>query len=381
MTASSIEVDPWTDRIGGFFERHPGFMRRLGGWESELFRERLGGTSIDRPIYIAGLARSGSTILLELLARHPEVGTHRYRDFPGVMAPLAWNWFMDRASRPRAPKERAHRDRIAITPESPEAFEEVVWMAFFPRAHDPGLSAVLDQSSSYPGFETYYRDHIRKILDLRRARRYASKGNYNVTRLGYLKKLLPDARFLVPVRDPFWHVASLMKQHRLFEAAETEDEAVLRSMRCSGHFEFGLDRRIISIGRQDEERAIKALWAEGREALGWARYWALLNGHVLEMLDRDPKLADATLIVRYEDLCERPRATMGRILSHCRLEAGSLPDVAAEVVSAPTYYRPEFNQRERDEIEAYIGEVAARLGYGSPAVAGARAGLGLPTNA
>ncbi len=380
MSASTIEVDPWTDRIGGFFERYPGFMRRLGRWEAKLLRERLDGIPVDRPIYIAGLARAGSTILLELLARHPEIATHRYRDFPGVMAPLAWNWFIDRASQPQTPKERAHHDRISITPESPEAFEEAVWMAFFPQAHDPSASAVLDGTASHAEFEAYYLDHVRKILALRGARRYASKGNYNVTRLAYLQKLFPDARFLVPVRDPYWHIASLMKQHRLFVAAETADAAVLRSMRRSGHFEFGLDRRIVSVGRPEEERAIAALWAEGREAAGWARYWSLLDGHVLETLDRDPKLAEATLIVRYEDFCERPRATMGKILAHCGLEAGYLPDVAAEIVSAPTYYRPDFSHKEREDIETFTSDVAARLGYDVSA-AGNRVGAGLATSA
>src|SRR5690606_3297213 len=101
-----------------------------------MLRERLDPLPADRPVYVSGLARSGSTILLELLARHPELVTHRYRDFPLVLTPHAWNWFVDRAGRAdHVAKERAHRDRIKVTPESPEAFEEVLWMAFFPQLH------------------------------------------------------------------------------------------------------------------------------------------------------------------------------------------------------------------------------------------------------
>src|SRR5690606_20720247 len=130
---AGLEVDAWTDRFGRLLERHRGFWVRVGNWETRLLEDQLDGVVIDRPIYIAGLARSGSTILLEMLARHSDTATHRYRDFPIVPAPWAWSWFVDRAGKKEhVLAERAHRDRIKVSPESPEAFEEVLWMTFFP---------------------------------------------------------------------------------------------------------------------------------------------------------------------------------------------------------------------------------------------------------
>src|SRR3546814_14155500 len=87
-----------------------------------------------------------------------------------------------------------------ITPDSPEAFEEVLWMAFFPDLHDPTASSVLDERTDNAAFESFYRDHIRKLLRVRGGRRYLSKGNYSVTRLEYLLKVFPDARFILPVQ-------------------------------------------------------------------------------------------------------------------------------------------------------------------------------------
>ena len=205
--------------------------------------------------------------LLELLARHPDVVTHRYRDFPPVLVPWMWNRFLDHATR-RDPEatERAHGDRIMITPESPEAFEEAVWMAFFADAHEPARSAVLDEGTRRPDFEEFYRNHVRKLLLLRGGRRYVAKGNYNVTRLGYLLKLFPDARFVIPVRDPLWHVASLMKQHQLFCREEEQNPRVLRHMRRSGHFEFGLGRRVINTG--DEPLQVYTIYAPVHHASG-----------------------------------------------------------------------------------------------------------------
>ena len=214
-------VDRWTDLAGGFTSRRPRLMRRLGNLETRLLRDEIEGIEIDRPIFIAGLARSGSTILLECLAEHPDAATHRYRDYPGVMAPIAWSRLTDRLLAGREVRaERAHADGIEVTPESPEAIEEMIWMAFFEGLHDPSRSSVLDETTANPAFAAFYREHVRKLLWLRAGRRYVSKGNYNLTRLAYLQQLFPDARFVVPVREPLWHVASLMKQHALFCAAE-----------------------------------------------------------------------------------------------------------------------------------------------------------------
>jgi hypothetical protein len=355
----------WLDRLGGLVERTAGLWQKLAALESLAYRAELDAIRIDRPIYVAGLARSGSTILLELLAGRPEVATHRYRDFPPVLTPLFWNRaFAHIYPKDAPPVERAHKDRILVTPDSPEAMEEVIWMRFFPWIHDGGRSQVLGRDAGHPAFERFYKDHLRKILLVRGGRRYLSKGNYNLTRLGYLHRLFPDARFVVPVREPAWHVASLLKQHRLFCAAETRDPRILRHMRRVGHFEFGLDRRAVNVGDTARVQVIEALWAEGEEARGWARYWAMLYGFVLDQLAADPALAAAVLVVRYEDLCADAEATLGRVLAHAGLEvpAAELAPLAARL-SRPDYYRPAFTPEEQAAIEEETRAVQQRLGH------------------
>src|SRR3546814_7617019 len=115
--------------------------------------------------------------------------------------------------------------------------------ACFGRLHDPHASAVLDAGTDCPEFERFFADHMRKLLWVRRRPRYLSKANYNVTRMEYLLKLFPDARFVLPLRDPAAHIASLMKQQRLFCEGERRHPAALEHMRRIGHFEFGIDRR------------------------------------------------------------------------------------------------------------------------------------------
>ena len=134
-----IRVPGWQDALGAWVERRPRLRRRLGNWETIALQDRLGEGAIDRPTCICGWARSGTTILLTLLAEHPETTTHRYRDFPALSTPWAWNWFVDRAARGNEqPSERAHGDGLMVTADSPEAFDEVLWAAFSP----PGKETV-----------------------------------------------------------------------------------------------------------------------------------------------------------------------------------------------------------------------------------------------
>ncbi len=360
-----MEMPGWIDRLGGFVERTAGLWVKLGGVESNAMRGELDATPVDRPIYIAGLARSGSTILLELLAAHPDVATHRYRDYPPIYTPMFWSRAFSNIYRgDAAPVERAHKDRILVTPDSPEAIEEVLWMRFFDARHDPRVSQVLDGATANPAFEAFYRDHIRKILIIRQGRRYLAKGNYNVTRLAYLAKLFPDARFVVPVRAPRGHVASLAKQHRLFCEQERADPRVLRHMRRVGHFEFGLDRRPLNVGDTEAGLSIAGLWQAGHEARGLARQWAQVYGFVLDQLEREPGLRERTLLLRYEDVCADGHAALGRAFAHVALELPEerLAPMAARL-SAPTYYSDGFSSEEIAAIAEETVGVASRLGY------------------
>src|SRR3546814_5414240 len=131
---SGFEVAGWLDRFSALVDRWPNFWIRLGNFETRLLADDLAGIPIVAPIHVAGLARSGSTILLECLARHPDAATHRYRDYPALPTPWFWHRFIDRAPKREDAVERTHGDGIMVTPESPEALEEMLWMAFFPRS-------------------------------------------------------------------------------------------------------------------------------------------------------------------------------------------------------------------------------------------------------
>ena len=340
--------------------QNQGAWRLLGDLETRLLAPRLQFVKLDRPVFITGLARAGTTILLRKLSELPDFASHRYADFPFLFTPYAWSRLRRLApARPERPRERMHADRIMVTAESPEAMEEILWRAFFPAPHD----GILDRQVQHAPFDAFFADHIRKLLLARGASRYVSKNNYNVTRLGYLARLFPDSRFLLSVRSPIAHVASLMKQHDLFCRVQRESEAARRHLRLVGHFEFGLDRRPINPGDGAAIHAIEASWRAGADVRGWAAYWALIYRHVLDVVAADPALAGRCLIVRYEDLCERSTATVAAICRHIGV-APTHADQLADGLSQPTYYAVPFSTAERAVIDEATATVAARLGYG-----------------
>jgi hypothetical protein len=346
-----------------FAQQMAALLKSLGDTETELLGKRLGNFVLDRPVFITGLARSGSTMLLELFSRLPEVGTHRYRDFPMVFVPYFWNRFQQRFAASAAPIERPHRDRIRITKDSPEAFEEALWMHFFPLVHDPEACHRLTPSESNSRFEEFYRDHLRKILWVRGRPRYVSKGNYNIARLEYLGEWLADARFVIPIRHPVSHVNSLVRQHRLFTQYSQQDPRVPQYMRAAGHFEFGPQR--VPINLDDETGLhISQAWHGGDDARGYAILWRHVYEHARQVGRESGSLGKRITFVRYEDFCAEPLVTLRRLFEFCELRSGvsellgNLPHIAA-----PQPDRDDVDAAQRERVWNLTRDVAESFGY------------------
>jgi hypothetical protein len=293
---------------------HGSLLHFAGDLETACLSRRLREISVTAPVFITGLARSGTTILLEELSRLTGFGTHRYRDFPFVMVPFAWNWFQDRFQKDLAPRERPHQDRIRITPESPEAFEEPIWQHFFSQVHAADKSHRLSADSRNGEFDSFFTDHIRKLLLVRGAGRYLSKGNYNIARIEYLANVFPDARFIVPIRHPLTNVTSLVRQHELFTEYARRDSRVPRCLAAAGHYEFGPQRVPIRLTDEAGDR-IQVAWDNGDDATGYAIQWAEIYQFV-NMLRTDPGLSRRILVVRHEDFCQQPRAMLTKVAWH-----------------------------------------------------------------
>lgn len=357
-----MKVSFFQEKAGKFINMHPKIMIKFGNWETNQLQDKLINLPIDSPIYITGLARSGTTILLEKLASHPDLVSYRYKDFPLVYIPVWWDRFLKRASSGNIKSvERAHKDRIKITPDSPEAMEEIIWMSFFKDIHETSKTNSLDKNTRNNDFVDFYKNNIRKILFSRIGKRYIAKGNYNISRIEYINTIFPDAKFIVAIRNPVDHIASLMKQHSLFCKLEQDDKKVLSYMQTLGHFEFGLDRRPINFGNNNIVQQIEKCWNNGEEVRGWALSWSSVYAYVADLLE-DKHLVNKIILVNYDELCKNPSETLQSIYSKCELILDeSIIMEQAKTISAPKYYKHNFNNDEIYQIRKETDNTLKRI--------------------
>ncbi|MEI9964518.1 MAG: hypothetical protein WDM92_07265 [Caulobacteraceae bacterium] len=86
-------------------------------------------------MFVAGLPRAGTTLVLELIEAAGGFASYHYRDMPFLLAPMLWAGLTGAAARDGGLRERAHGDGMDVGLDSPEAFEEVVWRTFHPKRY------------------------------------------------------------------------------------------------------------------------------------------------------------------------------------------------------------------------------------------------------
>jgi hypothetical protein len=340
----------------------------LGNLESKMLERKIATQRVDRPLYICGLPRAGTTITLQMLSEHPEVVTHKYADFLMPYMPYVWNKVFPRVpvNAMKEPVQRIHRDRIEVTRDSAEMGEEILWEHFFPFIHDEQKYSVLDYDTANSRFESFYDDHLRKLALVRGRSRYVSKAIMCVLRMQYLLKMFPDARFLLYVRNPFDHVASMIKQDRIWAEIERSDPRQIEIIELTGHHEFGPNQVMANVGDADLLHDIRRQFDAGDWGRSRARYWAYVYGFIIRQISEDPKLRDAICIVRYEDLCSNSAETIDRILAHAGLPSAPFAEAREKYIkklSFPDYYKPAFSGDELKDITATTAPVGEFFGY------------------
>jgi len=347
---------------------HPGLQRVLGELESDLFRQRLATTRVERPVFVAGLPRAGTTLVLELLYGTGEFASFTYRQMPFVLNPLLWDRLGARSRRAAVAGERAHGDAMMIGFDSPEAFEEVLWINYLSDTLFDGDSMrTLGPEDLTDAFRTAYRQLAEKLVCLSSgpglpSRRYLSKNNPNIARLPAIASVFDDATMLVCFRHPATHVASLHAQHRRFLDMHAADAFAERYMTWIGHHDFGRTFRPIRFGarsgtRGGDERSAEPAADErpngppvaGADPAYWLRYWIDAYRHVLEVAPPRARL------VCFEDLLEDGAGALARLADRVALERpASLLD-AAPTLRAPTSTPASLESLSREMADEAIG--------------------------
>jgi len=299
--------------------------------EQTMFGSTYQGVAGTRPIFVTSLPRAGTTLILEALHQFPSLASHVYRDMPFVLAPVFWSRLSGSFRKPQELKERAHGDGMAVGYDSPEAFEEILWRAFWPeKYHSNGIDLWSARDGKQEARD-FFAEHMKKIIALRRPERatdgrYISKNNANVARLDLIREMFPDASILVPIRRPIEHARSLLHQHRRFLEMHREVPFVRQYMADIGHYEFG------SLHRPIRFPGLEAA-TSGRDPLTidyWLAYWVTAFDFVLA---RRKNL----IVVSYEECCLRAAESMARLCARLDIpDEGGLERAVALFRDSPS---------------------------------------------
>ena len=266
-------------------------------------------------VFVSGLARAGTTIIMRRLHETGLFRSLTYRDMPFVLCPNLWERISNLSRRDIEAVERAHGDRLQVDLDSPEALDEVFWRIF--AGSDYIKESHLCVHSVDDDLVEKFRRYVSCILhcqsDGSPKHRYLSKNNNNILRLEALRAAFPNSVILIPFRDPVQQANSLLNQHRKFSQLQDQDVFVRSYMTWLAHHEFGREHRPFWF---DNGKAFEASRYQASDINYWLEAWLRAYGWV-----RDNRPENG-LFVCYEDICSDP-ALWNRILEWLAIPGSS----------------------------------------------------------
>lgn len=281
-------------------------------------------------VFVTGLARAGTSILLRILYQSGDFACQTYRDMPFILSPQLWRMLSGGWRKPGEARERAHADGMLVDFDSVEAFEEVFWLTFAGDlyVHDDYLSAHQVDEDVASNFNDYIAIVIAAEKQ-RGAQRYLSKNNNNLLRLPGLAKAFPVAHIIIPFRTPLQHAHSLLRQHQNFSRTQIADPFIAKYMRWLGHFEFGLDYRPFTFGDAEDGQHIKK--RDTGSLQHWLEHWTKIYQGVLATAPANAIFWD------YDAFCADPEGRITLLAERLVLDPDTLRGAVADIQQLPAY--------------------------------------------
>lgn len=258
--------------------------------EQLLYSSNPNRTSGGHHVFIAGLARAGTTVLMRRLHASSVFRSLTYRDMPFVLAPNLWKR-LGGSSGKSVEQMRAHGDGVMVSVDSPESLDEVFWRIFDGSSYIKHEALVPHSPRSQ--ISQLYLKYISTILTGSGYDRYLCKNNNNILRLQTISATFPAAKILVPFREPFSHASSLLQQHRHLSKMQSKDRFVVEYMNWLAHHEFGVAHKPFLFCNS-------ALSGDLDGLEYWMKLWCTTYSYLLE------NLPDEAVLVSYDKLCSTP---------------------------------------------------------------------------
>jgi hypothetical protein len=281
-------------RLVGYslFEGRPATTR--GRWWNPVvfgnlrLAARRADTRVDRPVFIVGMGRSGTTLLGRILAAHPSVG---FLNEPKAL----WHVIRDD--------------------------EDIIGSYDAQRAGRLYLGAAdADENVRRRG-----RALFAWYLRASRSQRVLDKYPELVFRHSFVRAIFPDARFIIAVRSPWSTLKSVVGWSNSY-ADGSADWWGVRDQKWDVLWRQGVLERA---GNCD--LAALDLANEGDHHTRAALEWVIAMREAVSLASVDRRAC----VVRYEDLLQNPREVVGRTLSFCELATSPRTESYASTIVSP----------------------------------------------
>lgn len=256
-------------------------------------------------VYISGLARAGTTVLMQYLGQMPQFKSLSYRNLPFLFLPKTWSKISSKKKGPE--KERSHKDGMMHSIDSHEALEESFWR----NCH--GIEYIkkgfLLSHAIDPDVYLKY-NAFRKLIAGEKI--YLAKNNNHLLRAASLHQqdLLNgnNTQTFIPFREPYSQAKSLLNQHQNLSQQQGEDEFVSDFMDFLVHHEFGLSHKVSVF---DDESCQKDFPENQNSLEYWLEVWFLFYSKALSLFSDK----EGFHFFCYEKFCKNPYNSLGAILS------------------------------------------------------------------
>jgi hypothetical protein len=281
-------------------------------------------------LLITGLARSGTTSILNELEKNGTVFSLKYKNMPFILAPKFQNILQNKTISNINPIERSHKDDIFIDESSPEAFDEV----FFKIYEGKNYSYVNCLKQYKSSHIQEYLEFINHCLCVNQKNIYLTKNNNHILRL---TQLIETQKFkiLIAFREPLNHASSLLNQHIIHTQLQKEDKYYLKYMNYLGHHEFGLNHKYFLF---KNPRLDISLFSGNNY---WLVQWINYYHHILDLFERFQE--DVFILVPFKDWCEKEPYLINKINKYINLTINDKPTYKPKVKD---FFQVDQNLRE-----------------------------------
>lgn len=277
--------------------------RGLFGLECLIKRRRL--KQPRAHVYVSGLARSGSTSLMQYLAQLPGYRSLSYRNMPLIFMPQTGLKLVSKEK--GSEQERSHQDGMTHSLDTHEALEEPFWLHFC------GGDYVKDDQLVRHEIPPKVHDKYKKFRALTaHGQVYLAKNNNHLLRASSLHDLDTRqglvTRTIIPFRAPLAQAKSLLRQHQSLSNMQQSDNFFLDYMDFLGHYEFGIH---IKTSTLETDSSLKPPQQSPTTVEYWLDVWNQFYEKAYDLYQGQPEFC----FFCYESYLQNPKASLEKLLA------------------------------------------------------------------